>query len=51
MVDERLNLKEERMMRVVESSTIPLFDNVLDDFGADDIKALIRAYVRRTNSI
>ena len=27
------------------------FDNVLDDFGADDIKALIRAYVRRTNSI
>ena len=51
VVDERLNLKEERMMRVVESSTIPLFDNVLDDFGADDIKALIRAYVRRTNSI
>lgn len=51
VVDERLNLNEERMMRVVESSTIPLFDNVLDDFGAEDIKALIRAYVRRTNSI
>lgn len=51
VVDERLNLKEERMMRVVESSTIPLFDNVLDDFGAEDIKALIRAYVRRTNSL
>ena len=26
-------------------------DNVLDDFGAEDIKALIRAYVRRTNGI
>ena len=51
VVDERLNLKEERMMRVVESSTIPLFDNALDDYGAEDIKALIRAYVRRTNSI
>lgn len=51
VVDERLALKEERMMRVVESSTIPLFDNVLDDFGAEDIKALIRAYVRRTNGI
>lgn len=51
VVDERLELKEERMMRVVESSTIPLFDNVLDDFGVEDIKALIRAYVRRTNGI
>ena len=51
VVDERLNLKEERMMRVVESSTIPLFDNALDDYSAEDIKALIRAYVRRTNSI
>ena len=51
VVDERLTLKEERMMRIVESSTIPLFDNAQDDFGAEDIKALIRAYVRRTNTI
>lgn len=51
VVDERLALKEERMMRIVESSTIPLFDNAQDDFGAEDIKALIRAYVRRTNGI
>lgn len=51
VVDERLLMKEERMMRVVESSTIPLFDNVLDDFGVEDIKALIKSYVRRTNGI
>lgn len=51
VIDERLALKEERMMRIVESSTIPLFDNAQDDFGAEDIKALIRSYVRRTNTI
>lgn len=51
VVDERLTLKEERMIRVVESSTIPLFDNVQEDFGIEDIKALIRSYVKRTNCI
>lgn len=51
VVDERLEMKEERMVRAVESSTIPLFDNVLDGFGVEDIKALIRTYVRKTNGI
>lgn len=51
VVDERLRLKEERMMRVVESSDIPLFDNAKDGLGIDDIKALMRDYVRRTNRI
>lgn len=51
IVDERLALKERRMVRIVESSAIPLFDNTLDDFGKEDIKALIRSYVRRTNNI
>lgn len=51
VVDERLQAKEERMMRIVESSDIPLFDNAKDGFGVDDIKALMRDYVRRTNRI
>ena len=51
VVDERLALKEARMMRIVESSDIPLFENVRNDVGADDIKALIQDYVRRTNNI
>lgn len=51
VVDERLQLKEKRMMRIVESSDIPLFDNARDGLGVDDIKALMRDYVRRTNRI
>ena len=51
VVDERLALKEERMMRIVESSDIPLFKNAKDGMGLDDIKALMRDYVRRTNRI
>jgi SNF2 family DNA or RNA helicase len=51
VIDERLRLKEERMLRVVESSDIPLFDNVRDGLGADDIKALIRDYASRTNGL
>lgn len=51
IVDERLKLKEERMMRVVESSDIPLFYNVDEELGSDDIKALIRDYIERTNKL
>lgn len=51
IVDERLAIKEERMMRIVESAEIPLFDNMQDGLGIDDIKALIKAYVARTNKI
>lgn len=51
VVDQRLKQKEERMMRIVESSTIPLFDNVQDGLGTEDIKAIIRDYARRTNRI
>ena len=39
------------MMRILESSDIPLFDNAKDGLGAEDIKALMRDYVRRTNRI
>ncbi|WP_411677114.1 DEAD/DEAH box helicase [Caproicibacter sp.] len=50
-IDERLNEKERRMTEIMESMPIPLFDNVTDDVGDEDIKALIRDYVRRTKKI
>lgn len=47
-IDVRLTEKERRMTDIMESMPIPLFNNVSDDFGDEDIKALIRDYVRRT---
>ena len=51
VIDERLALKERRLLRIVESSEIPLFDNAKEGTGLEDIKALMRDYVRRTNKI
>lgn len=47
-IDVRLSEKERRMTDIMESMPIPLFNNVSDDLGDEDIKALIRDYVRRT---
>lgn len=47
-IDTRLLEKEERMTEIMESMPIPLFDNICEGLGSDDIKALIRDYVRRT---
>ena len=47
-IDSRLAEKEQRMTEIMESMPIPLFTNVSEDFGDEDIKALIRDYVRRT---
>lgn len=47
-IDARLIEKENRMNDIMESMPIPLFDNVSEEFGNDDIKALIKDYVRRT---
>jgi len=47
-IDSRLFEKEQRMTEIMESMPIPLFANVTDDLGDEDIKALIRDYVRRT---
>ena len=47
-IDLRLNEKERRMTEIMESMPIPLFSNVSEDLGDEDIKALIRDYVRRT---
>lgn len=47
-IDTRLAEKEHRMTEIMESMPIPLFNNVSGDFGDEDIKALIRDYVKRT---
>lgn len=47
-IDTRLTEKEQRMTEIMESMPIPLFNNVSEDFGDEDIKALISDYVRRT---
>ena len=47
-IDVRLYEKERRMTEIMESMPIPLFNNISDDIGDEDIKALIKDYVRRT---
>ncbi len=47
-IAERLQEKERRMVEIMESKPIPLFENITEDIGDEDIKALIRDYVRRT---
>lgn len=47
-IDERLRSKERRMIEIMESQPIPLFENASENLGDEDIKAIIRDYVRRT---
>lgn len=47
-IDARLSEKEHRMTEIMESMPIPLFNNISEDLGDEDIKALIRDYVKRT---
>lgn len=48
VVDERLALKETRMLDLIDSDVIPLFDlSVSGDESREDIKAIIQAYERR----
>jgi SNF2 family DNA or RNA helicase len=47
-IDKRLELKEARMIEIMENMPIPLFNNVCEDLGDDDIKALLKDYVKRT---
>lgn len=49
-IDSRLNEKERRMTEIMESMPIPLFSNITEDLGDEDIKALIKDYVRRTKN-
>lgn len=47
-IHSRLLEKEIRMTEIMESMPIPLFDNISEGLGDEDIKALIKDYVRRT---
>ena len=50
-VNRRLEEKESRLIRIMESMPIPLFENVNEDEGFEDIKAVIKDYVSRIKSI
>lgn len=51
-IEKRLKLKEERMLNIIESEDIPLFNNVdNEELGDSDIKQLIDDYVKRINKI
>ncbi len=50
-IDERLNQKEMRMNEIIENMPIPLFDNAFDGMGDEDIKSLMRNYVRRSKEV
>lgn len=50
-VHTRLLEKEQRLMEIIESMPIPLFDSYLDSDGDEDIKAVLRDYARRTKTV
>lgn len=50
-VHQRLIDKERRLMEIIESMPIPLFDNFLDADGDEDIKAVLRDYAKRTKTL
>lgn len=47
VVNSRLEIKENRLIQIMESMPIPLFSNYLADNGSEDIKAILRNYARR----
>lgn len=51
VIDDRLHDKEQRLLDIIESMPIPLFDNVLENSGDDDIKAVLNEYARRTKKM
>lgn len=50
-VHQRLIDKERRLMEIIESMPIPLFNNFLDADGDEDIKAVLRDYAKRTKTL
>ena len=46
-IELRLSEKEKRMIEIMESMPIPLFNNINEDLLDDDIKVLIKNYVSR----
>lgn len=51
VIDERLTAKEQRMIEIMESMPIPLFDNIDEEFGDEDIKVMIKNYVNRSRKL
>lgn len=48
VIHARLLLKEQRLLEIIESMPIPLFNNVMDDSGNEDLKAIINDYASRS---
>lgn len=46
-INERLDIKEQRLIEIMENMPIPLFSNVSDTGGDEDVKAVLRDYARR----
>lgn len=46
-IDDRLFIKEQRLIEIMEKMPIPLFSNAQNVGGDDDVKAVLRDYARR----
>ena len=46
-IDERLTIKENRLIEIMESMPIPLFSNVIGEGGDEDVKAVLKDYAKR----
>ncbi|MCL2797554.1 MAG: DEAD/DEAH box helicase [Firmicutes bacterium] len=51
VINDRLEIKERRLMEIMEDMPIPLFDNVLENEGDEDVKAVLRDYARRIKTV
>lgn len=49
-IHQRLEDKEARLLEIIESMPIPLFDNITDS-GDEDVKAVLRDYARRIKKV
>ena len=49
-IHQRLDEKEKRLLEIIESAPIPLFNNVTDD-GDSDVKAVLRDYAHRIKKV
>lgn len=49
-IHQRLEEKEKRLLDIIENMPIPLFSNVSDDDGNEDVKAVLRDYARRVKT-
>lgn len=50
-INKRLREKEQRLNEIMESMPIPLFDNVLESGGIEDVKAILHDYETRAKKV